>query len=77
MYPAMNVWCYILDDDVGEGRGSPSLKQLNNHVTEAVAVKWRDLGFQLLNSDSAQNVLDIIEANHKQVNLAISKIIAV
>ena len=67
----------ILDDHVGEGRGSPSLKQLNNHVTEAVAVKWRDLGFQLLNSDSAQNVLDIIEANHKQVNLAISKIIAV
>ena len=50
------------------GCGRPSLKQLNDHVIEAVAVKWRDLGFQLLNSDSAQNILDIIEANHKQVS---------
>ena len=59
---------------VAEGCGRPSLKQLNNHVTEAVAVKWRDLGYQLLNSDSAQDTLDIIEANHKQVNLAVSNI---
>ena len=59
---------------VAEGCGRPSLKQLNIHVTKAVAVKWRDLGYQLLNSDSAEDTLDIIEANHKQVNLPVSKI---
>ena len=51
----------------GRGCDRPSLKQLNDHVIQAVAVKWRELGFQLLNNVSAQNILDIIEANHKQV----------
>ena len=30
-----------------------SQKELSNHVVEAVAEKWKDLGFQLLNSESA------------------------
>ena len=50
------------------GRGYPSLKHLYNHVVEDVAVKWRDVGIQLLNTSSAINTLDIIEANHKQVS---------
>lgn len=52
-----------------EGRGRPSLKQLNDHVVQAVADKWRDLGVQLLNSGLAQGILDNTEANHKQVSL--------
>ena len=57
----------IFGDFVTEGCGRPSLKQLNDQVIQAVAVKWKDLGFQLLNNASAQNILEIIEANHKQV----------
>ena len=53
-----------------KGRGRldrPSHKELNNHVVEAVAVKWKDLGFQLLNNEST---LEIIEADHnKKVSL--------
>lgn len=55
-----------------EGRGRPSMKQLDNHVVQAVAVKWRDLGVQLLNNNLAENILDITEANHKQVSSFIS-----
>ena len=43
----------------------PSRKVLNNHVVEAVAVKWKDLGFQLLYNGSAKDILEIIEADHK------------
>ena len=50
------------------GRDRPSLKQLHNHVVQDVAVKWRDVGIQLLNTSSAKNTLDIIEANHKKVS---------
>ena len=66
MYACMYVTMYVT-----EGRSRPSLKQLNNHVVQAVAVKWRDLGIQLLNNTSAKNTLDIIEANHKQVSTLI------
>ena len=46
-------------------------------MIQAVAVKWRELGFQLLNNASAQNILDIIEANHKQVStVAIHAVVA-
>ena len=37
-------------------------------MVQDVAVKWRDVGIQLLNTSSAKNTLDIIEANHKQVS---------
>ena len=53
---------------ITEGRGRPLLKQLDDHVVQAVADKWRDLGVQLLNSGLAQSALDTIEANHKQVS---------
>ena len=43
----------------------PSIKELNDHVVQEVAVKWKDLGFQLLNSESVQHILEIIEADHK------------
>ena len=51
----------------GRGRRSnrPSLRELNNHVVEAVAIKWKDLGFQLLNNVLAQHILEIVEADHK------------
>ena len=51
----------------GRGRRSdrPFIKELNDHVVQEVAVKWKDLGFQLLNNESAQHVLEIIEADHK------------
>ena len=45
----------------------PSLKQLNDHVVQAVAIKWRDVGIQLFH-DSAKSILDIIEADHKDVS---------
>ena len=52
----------------GRGRlGRPSQKELNNLVVEAVAVEWKNLGFQLLNNESA---LKIIDADHnKEVSL--------
>ena len=52
----------------GRGRRSdrPSLKELNNHVVQAAAVEWMNLGFQLLNSESAQHILNNIEANHNK-----------
>ena len=52
-----------------KGRGHRSdrlsLKELNKHVVEKVAVKWKDLGLELLNSELAQHILDNIEADHK------------
>ena len=52
---------------IGRGRriDRPFIKELNDHVVQDVAVKWKDLGFQLLNNESAQRVLEIIEADHK------------
>ena len=51
---------------IGCGRRSdrPSIKELNGHVVQEVAVKWKDLGFQLLNNESVQHTLEIIEADH-------------
>ena len=49
------------------GGNRPSLKQLNDHVVQEVAVKWRDIGVQLFD-DSAKSILDIIEADHKDVS---------
>ena len=51
----------------GRGRRSdhPFIKKLNDHVVQEVTVKWKDLGFQLLNNESVQHVLEIIEADHK------------
>ena len=43
----------------------PFIKKLNDHVVKEVAVKWKDLGFQLLNNESMQYTLEIIEADHK------------
>ena len=40
-------------------------KELNNYVVEKVAVKWKDLGLELLKSESAQYILDNIEADYK------------
>ena len=61
-----------------EGRGRrgdsrPSLKELINDVVQAVAVHWRELGFQLLNNSSAQpqDTMNIIEADHSK-NVSIS-----
>ena len=52
---------------IGRGRRSdrPSIKELNDYVVQEVAVKWKDLGFQLLNNESVQHILEIIEADHK------------
>ena len=50
----------------GRGRRSdrPFIKELNDHVIQRVAIKWKDLGFQLLNNESAQYTLENIEADH-------------
>ena len=37
-------------------------------MVQAVAVKWRDIGVQLFRHDSAKSILDIIEADHKDVS---------
>ena len=42
--------------------GRPSLVELYNHVIKEAAVKWRDIGVQLIDS----NDLDTIEADHPQ-----------
>ena len=59
----------VIDGYVFKGRSRrsdrPSLKELNNHVVEAVAIKWKDLGFQLLYNGSVKDILEIIEADHK------------
>ena len=61
---------YVFNDYSVKGRGRryarPSVKELNNHVVEAAAVKWKDLGFQLLSNGSAQNILNNIEADHQK-----------
>ena len=44
------------------GSDRPSLKNLNDHVVNNVAHKWRDLGEQLLQPDQ-ETMLDIIEAD--------------
>jgi len=45
-------------------------------VVQAVAIKWRDLGVELLNTGSVQNDLAIIEANHRHVsNVGYNKVI--
>ena len=51
----------------GRGRRSdrPSPQKLNNYVVPKVSVKWKDLGFELLNHESAQHILDDIEADYK------------
>ena len=52
---------------IGRGRRSdrPSIKELNDHVVQEVAVKWKDLRFQLLNNESAQDTLENNEADYK------------
>ena len=52
---------------IGRGRRSdrPSIKELNGYVAQEFAVKGKELGFQLLNNESAQYTLEIIEADHK------------
>ena len=63
-------WYYTVK---GRGHQSdrPSIKELNDHVVQEVAVKWKNLGFQLLNNGSAQHVLETVEANHnKEVCIA-------
>lgn len=66
----------IFGDYVTEGCSHPFLTELNDHVVQGAAVKWRDLGFQLLNaaagSASTKNILDIIEANHRGVSNFVS-----
>ena len=58
--------CYVSRLILIEGRGRPSLKQLHDHhVLREAAIKWRYIGFNLLNDVTA---LDIIEANYKQVS---------
>ena len=37
----------------------PSLSNLNTHVVQKVAAKWEELGFELLNNESAQPILNI------------------
>ena len=41
----------------------PRFKALHNHVVQEAAVKWRDLGVQLLYPVSG-SVLDVIEKDH-------------
>ena len=48
---------------VAIGSDRPSLKDLNDHVVNNVADKWRDLGIQLLRPDQ-EKMLDIIAADH-------------
>ena len=63
------IYIYIFFKYKNEGSDRPSMKQLNDHVVRNVAVKWRDLGIQLLDESSASTTLDIIEADHKQVSM--------
>ena len=44
----------------------PSERDLNNHVIPEVADKWKEIGIELLDSDSTK-VLDIIEHDHQNV----------
>ena len=50
------------------GHTRPALKELHTYVVNGVAAKWRDVGIQLLNDNSAKSTLDIIEANHQKVS---------
>ena len=45
----------------------PTPKQLNDHVVQEAAIKWRDVGIQLFH-DSANSILNIIEANNHNVS---------
>ena len=45
------------------GSDKPLLKDLHGHVVNDVAVKWRDLGVQLLRANQ-EKMLDIIAADH-------------
>ena len=47
-----------------KGRGRPSAKELSKYLKD-VAVKWKDVGIQLLSSG---NTLDIIEKSQHNVS---------
>ena len=47
-----------------KGRGRPSSKELSKYMKD-VALKWKDVGIQLLSSG---NILDIIEKCHHNVS---------
>ena len=58
-------WFYAIKG-LGRRDNCPSRKDLNNHVVQVVATKWKDLGIQLLNNGSAQDHLNIIEADYNK-----------
>ena len=49
----------------GRRNDRPFPRELNNYVVEAAAVKWKELGFELLHNETAQHILENIEADHK------------
>ena len=48
------------------GCDRPLERDLNNHVIPEVADKWREIGVELLDTDSTKE-LDIINSNHQNV----------
>ena len=50
----------------------PQIKDLNDHVVLQAAVKWKDLGVQLL-LPQHQGILDIIEKDHSNDNVTCCK----
>ena len=57
---------------LGIGSDQPSLKDLYDCVVIKVAVKWRDLGVQLLRADQ-EKILGIIEADHPRDTVSCCK----
>ena len=56
----------LCNKGLGRRDDRPSPKDLNNHLVQVVATKWKDLGIQLLDDGSAQDILKNIEANHRK-----------
>ena len=48
------------------GCDRPSERDLNNHIVREVADQWRNIGVELLDGESV-NELDIIESDHPNV----------
>ena len=46
--------------------GRPSMRDLNNHVIPLVAIRWYDLGLELLETQHERD-LEIIEENNNEV----------
>ena len=57
---------YYNDPGMLVGCDRPSERDLNNHVIPEVAVQWRKIGVELLDSDSVKELI-IIESDRSNV----------